>query len=253
MAATGLRDPADAESNMAKTVSIRVGSVAHRDAEQYPDGASMLDLVRRGILGVTRTSSGLSGVDSAAVAEQLSSSSRFRFHRPTPRWLFCVATCRTVRPGSRSRLGVSSGILIFWWGIPANHWGLNSSRSVPRGFIDEPRLRREFSSQYQNEWIDVAEKLRYSPMTVSDAVNAVVQNHLDSSQGAAIAQQNGLEPGAFDILQQTAGEHWRGPRWSNCIIGVSDRSGVKQALAESRLKNNMLTSFPAPHSPDTHG
>lgn len=75
-----------------------------------------------------------------------------------------------------------------------------------RGFIDKGTLDRGIlQSRTRNEWIPVIEQLRYSPMSTADAVNAAVQNHISQGEAASIAQQNGLEPGHFDTLYQTAG------------------------------------------------
>lgn len=108
-----------------------------------------------------------------------------------------------------------------------------------RGFIDQGRLKKGIlQSRVRDEWIDVAEKLRFSPMTVSDAVNAVVQNHLNMAEGESIAQQNGLEPGAFSTLYETAGEPLsRGEMLQLYNRGKVSKSEVLQAERESRLKN----------------
>ena len=108
-----------------------------------------------------------------------------------------------------------------------------------RGFIDQPRLADGIrQSRVRNEWIGVAEQLRYSPMSIADAVNAVVQNHLGMSAGESIAQQNGLEPGAFATLYQTAGEPLsRGEMNSLYNRGLVTAAEVTQASHESRLKD----------------
>jgi len=243
MAATGLRDPADAESNMAKNGFDSGWAQSLIEMQkQYPDGASMLDLVRRGILGRdTYIEWSVRGGTPAAVAEQLVK----LIEVPVSPADAALAVLRGNMSDSEARKaaadwGVSSGDFDILVGNTGEPLGLEQLlEAYRRGFIDEPRLRRGIlQSRTRNEWIDVAEKLRYSPMTVSDAVNAVVQNHLDSSQGAAIAQQNGLEPGAFDILQQTAGEPLARTEMEQLYNrGLATEADVKQALAESRLKN----------------
>lgn len=111
-----------------------------------------------------------------------------------------------------------------------------------RGFIDEATLRTGIlQSRVRDEWIDTAIKLRYSPISVADAVQAVVQNHITMSQGASYADQNGLEPGAFDILYQTAGEPAARTEMEQLYNrGLVTEDEVKQALRESRLKNKYV-------------
>ncbi|MGH9436816.1 MAG: hypothetical protein ACRD22_02735 [Terriglobia bacterium] len=108
-----------------------------------------------------------------------------------------------------------------------------------RGFIDQATLRKGIlQSRVRDEWIPTAEKLRYSPMTVSDAVNAVVQNHMTMAEGEQIAQENGLQPGQFTTLYETAGEPLsRGEMYQLYNRGKVSETEVKQAERESRLKN----------------
>lgn len=108
-----------------------------------------------------------------------------------------------------------------------------------RGFIDGPTLRHGIlQSRYRDEWIPLLEKLRYAPMPTADAVNAVVQNHLGMDQGAAVAEQNGLEPGAFQTLYETAGEPLSRTEMEQLYNrGLASEADVLQAMSESRLKN----------------
>lgn len=111
-----------------------------------------------------------------------------------------------------------------------------------RGFIDQATLVKGIrESRYRNEWIPLLEKLRYSPISVADAVNAVVQNHLTSAQGESIAQQNGLEPGQFAILQETAGEPLSRTEMEELYNrGLVTQEEVNQALRESRVKDKYI-------------
>lgn len=108
-----------------------------------------------------------------------------------------------------------------------------------RGFITEDRLKTGIlESRVRNDWIDTAIQLRYSPMSTADAVTAVIQGHLSASQGTSIADQNGLAPGAFDVLQQTAGEPLSRTEMSELLNrGEVTQEQFRQALLESRLKN----------------
>lgn len=111
-----------------------------------------------------------------------------------------------------------------------------------RGFIDEATLRRGIlQSRVRDEWIDTAIKLRYTPISVADAVQAAVQNHISQDQAAKYADQNGLEPGAFDILYQTAGSPAARTEMEELYNrGLVSEAQVKQALRESRLKNKYV-------------
>lgn len=108
-----------------------------------------------------------------------------------------------------------------------------------RGFIDDARLVRGIlQSRIRDEWVDVAEKLAYAPMSVADAVNAVVQNHLPMAEGERIAEYNGLEAGQFGILYQTAGEPLSRTEMSDLVNrGEATIAEFEQALRESRLKD----------------
>lgn len=111
-----------------------------------------------------------------------------------------------------------------------------------RGFINRDRLDRGIrQGRTRNEWIDVAERLRFSPMSVADAVNSVVQNHMDAATGNAISEQNGLEPGSFDILLQTAGEPLSRTEMQELYNrGLVTREQVDQSQRESRLKDKYI-------------
>lgn len=107
-----------------------------------------------------------------------------------------------------------------------------------RGFIDDARLTRGIvQSRVRDEWVDVAKAIAFSPMSTADAVNAVIQNHLDAARAREIASQNGLEPGAFDILVQTAGQPLSRTEMEELFNrGLVTQAQVEQALNESRLK-----------------
>lgn len=108
-----------------------------------------------------------------------------------------------------------------------------------RHFIDEATLRKGIlQSRVRDEWIDMLLKLRYTPMTVADAVNSVIQGHLTDAEGTSIADQNGLAPGTFDTLVQTAGEPLSRTEMEQLYNrGKVTAAEVRQALLESRLKN----------------
>lgn len=111
-----------------------------------------------------------------------------------------------------------------------------------RGFIDETTLDKGIlESRVRDEWIPVIKQLRYSPISVADAVNAVVQSHITMAQGEQIANYNGLEPADFDILYQTAGEPLSRTELQDLYNrGLVSEDTLKQGLRESRLKDKYV-------------
>jgi hypothetical protein len=118
-----------------------------------------------------------------------------------------------------------------------------------RDFITEADFERGVKqSRIRNEWIPMLLKMRYAPMSVADAVNAVVQNHLAMADGQNIALQNGLEASAFPILYETAGEPLSRTEMEDLYNrGLVSQSDVEQASAESRLKNKYIPDAFALH------
>jgi hypothetical protein len=114
--------------------------------------------------------------------------------------------------------------------------------ALRRGFIDRARYARGLQqSRVRNEWLDVALALQFSPMSVADAVEAVVQNHLAEPAAAAIAAQNGLEASAFPVLVANAGEPLSRTEMEQLYNrGLVDQAAVEQALRESRLKDKYV-------------
>lgn len=111
-----------------------------------------------------------------------------------------------------------------------------------RHIIDQDRLVHGIrQSRVRNEWIDVVEALRYGPMSVADAVNARVQNHIDEATMKSIADDNGLVPGQVDILYLTAGEPLsRGEASELVNRGEMTEAEFVQDLRESRLKDKYI-------------
>lgn len=112
-----------------------------------------------------------------------------------------------------------------------------------RGFIDQGTLEKGIrESRVRNEWISTAVKLRYAPMSTADAVQAVVQNHISPSQGESISQQNGLQPGTFTTLVETAGAPLSRTEMSELVNrGLASEADFVQAMRESRLKDKYTT------------
>jgi hypothetical protein len=111
-----------------------------------------------------------------------------------------------------------------------------------REFIDRGRLERGIrQSRIRNEWIDVVERLRFVPMTTSDAVRAVVENYLTPAQGQAIAEQNGLEPGHFAVLHESWGRPLAHMEMASLVHrGIASRAQFDQAMRESDIKDKYI-------------
>ena len=111
-----------------------------------------------------------------------------------------------------------------------------------RGFVDEPTFDRAIrQSRIRNEWIPTMLKLRYSPMSVSDAIRAVIENYLTDEQGREIAQQNGLLPEHWEPMK----ESWGRPLSHEQMLELYHRGQVteeevKQAMRESDLKDKYI-------------
>lgn len=118
-----------------------------------------------------------------------------------------------------------------------------------RKIIDQAEFERGIKqSRIRNEWIPTLVALRYQPMSVADAVNATVQNHQSADVTRSIADENGLQPGAVDVLLQTAGEPLSRTELEQLYNrGKIPLSVVRQGLAESRLKNKYIDDAVALH------
>src|SRR5215472_4960688 len=211
-------------------------------AAQYPSVADALDLWRRGditerqfILCLQRNSVPDQFIGPFAATKTV----------PLSPDLAALAVLRSVitqAEGQKiaAQSGVSAAdfeIMIQDTGEPPGLEQLDEA--YRRGFIDKARLEKGIrQSRVRNEWVDVIEALRFSPISVADAVNGVVQNHLTAAQAASIAEQNGLEPGWVNTLIQTAGEPLSRTEMEQLYNrGLVTKEQVLQALRESRLKD----------------
>ena len=111
-----------------------------------------------------------------------------------------------------------------------------------RGYIDQARLVRGIrQSRVRDEWTDVAEALRYSPVATADAIDAAQRGRISPGLAAQIAEQNGVEPSQVSILEANAGnppspeqllELWR--------RGMIDEAAVNRGLLEGRTKDEWI-------------
>lgn len=111
-----------------------------------------------------------------------------------------------------------------------------------RGIIDRHRLEHGIrTGRLRNEWIDVAEALRYSPPGPADAIRAAVQNHLTLPEARHKAEQAGLNPTEFQWLYETAGEPIATGQalelWNRGEVG---QGFVEQVIREGRIKNKYV-------------
>lgn len=212
---------------------------------QYPDFTTALQLLRRGLVNVGQVKLYLQrlGVPETEQDKLIGLANEVL----SPADLADMVVRGIISEGDGARVAAESGItahdfdlLVQDTGEPLAMMQLLEARR--RGFIDDARLRHGIlQGRTKNEWMDVAEKLAYEPMSVADAVNAVVQNHLSASAGSQIASQNGLEAGAFDVLIQTAGEPLSRTEMEQLYNrGLVSQDEVNQALRESRVKDKYV-------------
>lgn len=114
--------------------------------------------------------------------------------------------------------------------------------ALRRDFIDEPTFTRAIlQSRIRDEWVPTMLALRYSPMATADAIRAVVENYITSDQGAAIAQQNGLEPDHWPILVESWGRPLAHEQMMKLYhMGEVSLDDVHQAFRESDLKDKYI-------------
>lgn len=211
-------------------------------ARQYPSIADGLDMLRRGIItdaqfDLLRQRNGM--------PEQFASAWRQMKTIPISIADAALAVLRgnmTLAEGERIAVewgytAQSFGVLVGNTGEPPGLMQL--LEGYRREFIDKATLEKGIlQSRYRNEWIPLLEQLRYSPMTVSDAVRAVVQGQLSEAQGQKYAAENGLDPSQFPIMVATDGNPLsRTEMMSLYHRGLATKAQVDQASTESRLKN----------------
>ncbi len=211
----------------------------------WPDVTTTLELLRRHIIGRTDAEHYLTrnGIPPAVIPQLL----RLETVVPSPADLADMVVRGIKTEADGAVVAAESGVtasdfrdLTLLTGQPP---GLEQMlEGYRRGFIDRATLVRGIrESRYRNEWIPLLEQLRFSPISVADAVNAVVQNHLTAAEGEAISQLNGLEPGQFSILQETAGEPLSRTEMEQLFNrGLVTQEQVNQALRESRVKNKYV-------------
>jgi hypothetical protein len=111
-----------------------------------------------------------------------------------------------------------------------------------RGVINEGDATQGMREGYlRNEWIPQLLALQDVIMSPPEAVNAVVQGHLDYGDGQRLAALSGIGAGTFDVMFETAGNPPGNIEtltlWNR---GIIDEATAVQALKESRLKDKYI-------------
>lgn len=208
----------------------------------YPDPGTAVDMMRKNIIdgGTFEEWAAKNAIPPDAVQAYLATNSL-----PVSPADAALATLRgDISQGDAEAIAAESGINAANFGILLNNTGEPLGleqllEAYRREFISQATLEKGIlESRVRDEWIPTALQLAYSPMSVADAVNGVVQNQLDQATAESYAQQNGLMPGMFQILLNTAGEPLSRTEMEELYNrGLVTEAQVEQALSESRLKN----------------
>jgi hypothetical protein len=214
-------------------------------AQAWPSSAQVLDMMNRNLIDPQNARIWLkrTGLPDETIDDVLATS--VDLLSPADAALAVLRGELTLDEGKA--IAQESGVLPSTFEILINNTGeplglMQLLEAYRRGFIDKATLERGIlQSRVRNEWIPTAIQLRYSPMSVADAVNGVVQNHLTEDAAKSIADQNGLTPGALDTLIQTAGEPLSRTEMEQLYNrGLVTEADVEQASRESRLKDKYV-------------
>lgn len=242
LGAKGLASPANAVSNINQQgINSEWANAMLKANYVYPDPSSGLDMMRRGLVNLDTF---LEWCTLSGIPKDVATHWAQTIHVPLSPADAALAVLRGNLP-----MGEAVGIAAQWGLTQTDFQTVIDNTGEPpgpeqlleanrRGFISQDRLRKGIlQSRIRDEWLDVMEKLAFEPMSTSDAVNAVIQNHLTQAQGEEVATKNGLEPGNFATLVETAGEPLSRTEMEQLYNrGLVTKSQVTQALLESRLK-----------------
>lgn len=211
-------------------------------ARSYPTVADALDMLRRGLISPQQF---VLCLDRSAIPSQFFGAWQALKEVPLPPDLAALAVLRgIITEAEGQKIAAHSGVTAADFNIMIADTGeppglQEMLEGYRRGFINRATLEKGIrQSRVRNEWIPLVEALRFTPMSVADAVNAVVQNHMAQPAAAKIAEENGLTPGAIDTLVLTAGEPLSRTEMEQLYNrGLVTQADVDQALRESRLKN----------------
>jgi hypothetical protein len=114
-----------------------------------------------------------------------------------------------------------------------------------RGIIDEHDVDRAIvQGPIRKEWIPVVKALRWVPLPVTEAADAVNQGHMSLAAAQHVAALNGLKPEDFQVVVDNAGIP-PGPQealdWVN--RGILTEAEFRVAFLESRIKNKYIDRY----------
>lgn len=241
--AAGLIDTASADAAM-RSLGTPSGwtSAMMNLANTYPSIPEGLEMMRRGFATSDNVAewAGLSGVPESIVGKYLG-----LLNTPVSVADAALAVLRgNMTQAEGEKVAAENGFTPESFAVLIGNTGeppglMQLLEAYRRGFIDQATLERGIlQSRYRNEWIPMLEKLRYVPMSTSDAARAVVQDQMQLADGAKIADENGLDPGAFQVLVNTEGNPLSRTEMSELFNrGIVSEAQFNQAMRESRLKN----------------
>jgi hypothetical protein len=211
-------------------------------AQTYPSLPEGLEMMRRGLATRDQVAewAGLSGVPESIVGQYLG-----MLDSPVSVADAALAVLRgNMTQAEGERVAAENGYTAASFAVLIGNTGeppglMQLLEAYRRGFITKAELERGIlQSRYRNEWIPMLEQLRYVPMSTSDAARAVVQDQMPLADGAKIADQNGLDPGAFQVIVNTEGNPLSRTEMSELYNrGIVSQAQFDQAMRESRLKN----------------
>lgn len=245
-AAAGIVSMADAESTARKNGYDSGVFQTLFDLSQNPPGlADLRDLVNRGEMSEADAEAWLRRQGFAESVRARLLGTRRQLLPPADAALAVLRGNMTAAEGqaAAAHAGVDASDFTILIGNTGEPLALESLlEAFRRNFIDSATLDRGIrQSRVRNEWIPTVHKLRYSPMSTADAVEAAVQGHMSLADAKAKAEENGLEPADFDPLYQTAGEPLSRTEMEQLYNrGLVSEAEVKQALRESRVKDKYV-------------
>jgi hypothetical protein len=220
----------------------------HRLAENYPSLGETLELWRRGLISEGDAAEYLER--NAVSGEQISLLLNLkREHIGVPDAALAVLRGHLTEAEGEA-IAAFSGVtpedfktIIYNTGEPPGL--MQMLEGLRRGFISDSELQKGIrQSRVRDEWIPLVEKLRFSPASPADAVNAVVQGHLPEDTAKQIAEWGGLRPEDFGWLVENAGNPMSNMQaielWNR---GVISQQRVEEAIREGRTKDKYIPNM----------
>lgn len=214
-------------------------------ARDYPGLAEVLELWRRGLISGGEVETAL--LRAGVPIEYINPLMQLKQTHLSPSEAALAVLRGHLSQGQGAHIAAIAGIdgedfntMVYNTGEPP---GLESLlMAYRRGFIDQGRLNLGIrQSRVRDEWHDVVEKLRFTPASPADAVNAVVQGHLPEAEAKQIAEWGGLRPEDFGWLVKNAGNPLSPTEvltlWNR---GIITQSRVEEAIREGRTKDKYI-------------